>query len=98
MNKAVEIFALAAGIITFLIVLTFSSSGTIARVMDWLNYHLIDFIVIIKAVLAFLAVSVLTKIILGKISARMMEQRRKEMIEKMKILQKQQEKEEAENK
>ena len=97
MNKAVEIFALAAGVIAFLIVLIFTSSGTIIKVVDWLNFFLLDFMGIVKAVLAFLAVSVLAKIILGKINARMMEQRRKEMIEKMKIMQKQQ-KEESENK
>ena len=90
MNKAVELFALAAGIIAFLIVLVFTSSGTLTKVIDWLNVFLLDFMGIVKAVLAFLAVSVLVKIILGKINANMMKQRRKEMIEKLKIMQKQQ--------
>ena len=99
MNKAVEIFALAAGIAAFLIVLIFSSSGAISRVIEWLNIYLLDFMGIIKAVLAFLAVSIMAKIILGKINVRIMEQKRKEMIEKMKLMQKQQkENEDAENK
>jgi len=99
MNKAVELFALVAGVIAFLIVLVFTSSGTLSKVIDWFNVFLLDFMGIVKAVLAFMAVSILVKIILGKINVKMMEQRKKEMIEKMKIMQKQQkEKEEEENK
>ena len=95
MKKMVEALALGFGTAAFLIVLMFSSSSSLRGLLDWLNVYFLDYIVVIRAALAFLAVSVIAKIILGKISKRMMEQRQKEMIEKMKILQKQQMEEEA---
>ena len=94
MKKTVEVLALGFGILAFLIVLSFSSSSSLTHFLEWLNLYFVDFIVVIRAVLAFLAVSVLAKIILGNISKRMMEQRQKEMLEKIKTMQKQQNEEE----
>ena len=95
MNKTVEFFAVAAGIIAFLIALSLSSSETISGIMEWLNLALLDYIGIIKAILAFLVVSVLAKITLGKIYVSMVNEKRRQMTERMKIMQKQQKENEA---
>ncbi|MBN1520915.1 MAG: hypothetical protein JW928_00155 [Candidatus Aureabacteria bacterium] len=84
MNKIVDSLSLFAGIAAFFVI-------AVIRFTEISMETASD--IVIKATLAFLVVSVLSKIILGKIFRKVTEVKRKEMIEKMRIMQKQQEEE-----
>jgi hypothetical protein len=81
MNKAVDVIALLCGIIAFGAVIAIRA-GEISKATapD----------IVIKSTLAFMAVSVLSKIVFGLILRRISLQRRNEMLEKARQLQKQQ--------
>jgi hypothetical protein len=81
MNKAVDVLALLCGILAFGAVIAIRA-GEISKATapD----------IVIKSTLAFMAVSVLSKIVFGKILRRIGLQRRNEMIEKVRQMQKQQ--------
>ena len=87
MNKAVDLLSLLAGMIAFAaIILIRFSQISLVTATD----------IVIKSTLAFMVVSILSKVILGKIFKKIIVLQQMEMMEKRKIMERETAKKKAE--